>query len=924
MDRATTLLPDDTIRLPPSTTDGDLDFGNRVPGALLDLLPGRRVAAMLRESGENGVGPVLAAARSTKTIARRIAKLDIHITAALPPPEALATCHRHANVTHHDRDDDQDPFTLRTTVVEMTGTPLVLLLMTGSAAQLDDDFDQPATRACAEFLTRFRPALSMAVELSRIGRDPWAMKDIVTTFRRIEKEYGIASWLCSNDDSRDWDPDALFLEPFSNTTEDRLFRAGRKGRAESLRFKSRVMGAIESELEPEIPMVGGRARDPGAGPVLPGFGQVHEVTERGLRGRPIMFADGAEGFPHPHEASGSLPRLVENGRELPYPDMLETLRWLFRTADTPGWTDLDKIGRELERRRFSHQGLRRIHGPTALFQASSHGTRKLLNLIMTRHLDDYHLRRTTRRRDGSEWLISDLPATISTADYRRLRERWPAPQIRDRPDTYLLTSTEVLVDDIEPGILQGRRRRSDNAIIYVVLTPDSSAHLGAHSRPVPPLPQAVYFSALFDALGRSGASLTPPPDDEPDELALLSAEVEVERQSLRQRRLAQQRRFRELDPGQQHQLDSTATRPDGLQIADSVERSTTSGTTLPPPAATDDGYIHDLREKYNSERQSLLTDEAQLRERQRQLETLQGQPRHPGLPVADLLLLAGAAANENDRQMRIPLHAATSDFRIYRRGAPTSPDDPSDPTPSFACTLTIHDPGVGTRQAQVRGTYPTRYQKETSAKVREILERLNDGVPLRSQAGTSRSDLPDLRRALGGRQALRVLGISDPRLLTMTMQCCHPLRPLVELDLTTPTEPMTLPPLDEEALGKLADDKGWPLALMRRIRTLHLEGTRTTSSWLYRSAPGTSTLYATGRRRRTGFHISQPLLLKTPRTRDDWYLDGRTATLLPCSWCGSRRIYSSRLMEAVGGICRACRRDRAGVRWPPAYDRFLE
>ena len=889
---------------------------------------------MLRES-QDGYGPALNAAQSADTLARRLARFDVHLLEALPDPEAMARMHKHGRSSTHFRPDGSS-FRLQISIVTVAGTPLVLMLVTGSAAQLDDEYGQPATDGFGEFLTRFGPGIAATPALDRIGREPWAMKAIVDAYRGIEATRGEPAWLAGDDDTQYWDKEALFLEPFGTGTEERLHRAGVRGREESGRFTSRRRGSMQSAVPATLAMVGGRVRDPGAGPVMAGLGQVMGLPgKRGERPRPILYVERGGLRPAQEEVDGLLPRLPAGLMErldLPpdyYPDHWDTLQWLFRILDTPGFVDPEPVGAELEARLFSDTGLRRnSRDLTALFHNSPGAADKLIRRI-TDHLEEYYHREMVRRRDGLEWVITGLPWALSTADYKRLRLRWPAQDLRARHDTYLLTSTVVTVDRTETGVLQGRRRRRDNAVIYPVLEPRSEpgqvpGHLGGHDHPVPPLPQDCALRAALDMLADDHATLTAPTVELPDEATLLAAEVDTRRADLEDRELAQQARWAELDPGGQAPPAHDGPGPKA-DAAAQVRPGVPVGPNPADPDPADDPYRATLKSVYNREHDQIREDRAALAAAERRLTVFELEPTRTGLPVEDLWPLV-RATTQDDRSLRIPLLSAFSDWELYRDAA----DDPHDHgqaaevvagCASFAFTMTLFHPAVGPRQGRVHGIYPTRARRIVDRNTRAVVEALAAGVPLADQTSARSWYLPRLRVALGASGPLRVLCILDPWLLEVTMAVCHPLLP-PDGDIDGRCAGA---PLDDSALRRLADDRDWPLPLLERVRWLHLHNTRTTGAWLYRPAPHTTALYRSARRLGT---IAVPgpdaAVLGRPRTLPDWSIGDGVATLVPCAGCGSRRIYPSLLMENLGGLCLKCLRDRNGVQWQARYTRYLE
>lgn len=925
------------VELQPALAGGSILTTDRFPDEVaqliaefLTLLVGRASTTAARR----------AAALQILTAARRMASQHgLDVRPALPALDDLVEVQRHAAlVTHHSRVERPDlpDFEIRTTLVRVAGTGLLLTLITGSGALMDTEFVQPAAATFAAVIERYGPALTVASELMRVGKDPWALAPVVHAFRRIEPRLGATPWLAGDDDD-DRGRETMFLERVTHRTEDRLYRAGRQGQVENQRIQRRTTDGARSRAEEHRVFIDGWAPWFAGGAVTPGLFTVrgfadptnedplHSPTEsvwkpgehdarhypsdlsteawapggqpgpRGLirrfgRGDPRVYVDAPWARPAADMVWGTLPQVYDDdGQPV---DQWATLEWLLGAWGEKDWTDAHVIGRELERRRWSHDGIRNMYGPAATYVAGGTRDYKELQLIR-RHLDDYWLRRIVERLgDGKdEIIVTGLPRALSEASYHRILRLYP--QTRARRDTHLFTSAPVhLVDDDKDGVLKGRVRRRDGTITYPLCEPDGRRRLGGRNNPVPPPSQADLVWPMLETLAAENATFTAPSSELPEELVRLKADIAQAEQDIEKLTIAQRARLEALDPG-------NPNRP-GPRLATNFR----------------DRYERDA-ERLTDLADAVAQNQALLRSREEDLNMR-------GIPVADLWSLAAAVVGDGrgTPQWLRPVILAALDGAIQVRrpvgGNGALPDKP----PWLGFWFWFHDPEVGARRAWAEGSYATAWQRHGSDRVQRILANLAAGQTIAQQRIDLREHGPALRRGLGEQRPARVLCMDDPELVEKTMAVCYQ---LLDPSEVPPGGRLTGPPLDDPEVATLAAEMGWQEPLLLRIRSLHLHGTRTTARVLHLPAPATAALYAAARRRPSiPVTAAEAALLSTRRTDIDWTVGSGRAALIPCASCGSRGIRLSRLMEVTGGKCGKCGRDRANVWWPGRYDRYLE
>ncbi|MGY1679877.1 hypothetical protein [Geodermatophilus sp. SYSU D01176] len=249
----------------------------------------------------------------------------------------------------------------------------------------------------------------------------------------------------------------------------------------------------------------------------------------------------------------------------------------------------------------------------------------------------------------------------------------------------------------------------------------------------------------------------------------------------------------------------------------------------------------------------------------------------------------------------------------------------------------LHD-AEGTCQIPLAGATTPPLTPGVAELLLSMVEQLRAGVPFPS---TSRQWLPDLRAALGITDGIfRLSAVTDPRLLRLAMDICHPPMPSGTRNRrdADPTEVPRLagPPMRPGQLPALARRLGEPLALLRRIHSLYVAApTLGYPRWLHRPAPRLAAVF-TAASPRTGIvrradvpaevWLGAQLALAGAARRfaADWELHSDRMVLRACGHCGSRRRVPLLLPEADGAVCLHCRHDRADVPWPARYDRYRD
>lgn len=881
--------------LPPARDGAKLAFGPTLPSPLGRRLEAGELVMVLARSSSVGEEARRAVIRQIRTAARRLVPHDLGMHEVIPSDAALMAAQVTSKYTTSHPRHGMPPFPLNVTLVHVTGTQLLIALITGSGAQLDEDFNQPAIAAAGALLDQVRPFLTVVPELTRVGRDGFGFAPFAKAYRRLRVHHGEPAWLAyEEDDDLDHDPEAMRLEPYTKSTERRLFEAGVKGRAYVDRFASQATGGARTALLKNPVMEKGCVVWPTGTAPMPGIAAVRRRGE-GRHGRTYATIESPEFLPDRREVLWGMPEVLEDdGSPV---DQWATIVWLFKNIYLPEWTDEMLIGAELDRRRFSWASLRKRTGdPTATLGSDPDRIHRLLELLCRTYLDDYFHRvlRVKMPNTSEPVVITGLPLALDEASRDRIARRWNADvRPRERRDTHLFTGAPVhLVDDHLDGVLEGTTRGRDD-VTYHLRHVDSRVRLGGRDHPVSPLREQDLLQAMLTALAAEGGSFTRPATREPADVRRLRTEITQRAHTIAHLEAAQAERRPYLDPPTARVKVQAGVDPERVKVIADTYLAEAPG----------------LRALIATQRD----DESRLQSRERDLGT-------GGIPVHDLLLLPRALVGPTPPELRGPiLDSIVGRIQVKRPlgGNGATPDKPG----SFEFQFQFHDPSVGTRVAFASGDTHSSWQRHTAASLHRTLQLLTDGVTAADLNISTPQHHPLLLAALVGRRTHRVLKITDSRLVAMTMQVCHPLLPL---HACVPGERFTGPALDEDAICRLAHERGWPEVLLRRIRDLYLTDHRVATRWLRPPSPMAAALYARGRRGRVPLNKAEKVRLRDSRTSLDWDIHGATGTLIPCATCGSRRLHLTRLDEIAGARCAACGHDRAGVHWGRAYVQYVE
>jgi hypothetical protein len=262
---------------------------------------------------------------------------------------------------------------------------------------------------------------------------------------------------------------------------------------------------------------------------------------------------------------------------------------------------------------------------------------------------------------------------------------------------------------------------------------------------------------------------------------------------------------------------------------------------------------------------------------------------------------------------------------------------------TFRHGLRVRDDDGQVWEIRVEGEHRLGSALQTGARVYAALQAMHDGVPLRQTFGAGWRDwVPIARQALTGSPAAGsvLVNVTDPRLLRLGMAICHPLLPEPDWDAcdhpTTPeTVPcMTGPPLTPRQRARRARDLGETPTLLHRLADLYGTGHgRKIGAWLPSPSPVLTRLVDQAAVKPVHVNTLSALppaarseLLEITRrpTATGNHAAGVWVQVPRCRWCGSRRRMLLGLREPDGLVCRRCRRDDAGERWPAdPYDRYL-
>jgi hypothetical protein len=174
-----------------------------------------------------------------------------------------------------------------------------------------------------------------------------------------------------------------------------------------------------------------------------------------------------------------------------------------------------------------------------------------------------------------------------------------------------------------------------------------------------------------------------------------------------------------------------------------------------------------------------------------------------------------------------------------------------------------------------------------------------------------------VRHALGETGQLRCGAIDDGRILRVVMATIYP----------EPRDALIASAIDPTAVAEVACALAEPVALVERVLAVHTQPT-SRRRWLLDNSSVAATAYIRARRTGRASLSGLPASWRAGTTLGsgpfgaEWSIAGSVATLQPCSACQGTSRIPLRLREADGSVCRTCRTDRSGVRWPASYDRY--
>lgn len=876
-----------TIHPPPAPESGhpprlDLRRLGEVPAALQRQLDaGARTLLCSRYSTDGGSRARELAVRGIYSAATVLAlRHGVDLREWLPPQEELLTrLTTRAEVIVSPRPGGGTFRNFAYLYDEQAEHGLVVLVQYGTGVTVDEAYHQPAVDRAARAITDWNPALVYANEVRGWGRVDFALGPLAFALEEVSRRRGTPVHLGAVRQP---------LEPLSRRLRRQLFEDGQLAEAEAEATSIRTRIAWRERTGQDR----GRGRftyaKPGALPTPLDVVRVADAAHP--LGEPIAYVDTPVCRP-----PGAIARA----------DQLALLRWFYRHYLTPGW-DPRACASYLVAHGFSTMGsrwYRRDPNGHPLLRSGSDG-RGDANKLCRSILRDRAFHRTGKLRfdlhDGAPPIEVrvDFPGgpPCREADAARIRtaERQRA-SLRPRRRVHTFAGQPVTIDDVAAALVVAHHRPPDDvAFAFQRVRPGQPR---SRYSPAPVLRHASIAAAILRALTTGPLLLDADLDGADEEARLLAALTLAQADWDRARH--------DLERAKAH-----SARPDHS------ERTFAAARRALDVAAEEE-----------------VQAEARVTACRADLAAGRDHASAPGLAVAKVLQLIRSLRDPRSTTFRDLLRRDVTGFVVTTHPEP-GPRDHRRTALEFHFTLTVRDAQGRRWRLPVAGT------QAAGAGRSRLLDRLGRAVAGLRQGRTAWQTLgpgyreltPYLRAALGqppGRPSV-LLNVTDPRCLRLGMALLHP-----EPRRPAPTGPwagtgpddvpaLVGSPLSPAGLRALATATGEPLTLLRHLQHVYTHPRGRTGRWLRDPAP---VLAALLRDAGAGV-VPLPRVPGHLRGHLDpaWFeVTAAGVRTRACPRCGSRRRSRPLIPEMTGLVCRRCRRDDAGHRWPAReYDRYLD
>lgn len=806
-------------------------------------------------------------------------------------------------VTSYTRDGKK--FLNRFALIDLSQHGVIGSISAGSARKIDADLNQPHVSWVQRLLREIEPSPVgfIAKRFDRVSRALWQTGGILQELREIEALQGEV-WAGDVETGR-WP-----------TNEDADFLHASRGQAasrEAVQFRAKTVRGVLNLSGTE--MVDGRVPYALSGGVPPGL-----FTYRDRRAdRNMLCIDSPSMYPSPDEVEKYLPDVRDESGQLV--DQAETVRWFIREFARPGVTARE-LFRGLLDRRYSTHTLRQFkdQGPTAYYGGPSRPVEEYggdagyswMRAILL-NLDLYEtgiLERSFGPESEAEVAITNVfPAAGSWGDpedFARIRAKLAA---NDRAAAarreWSWSGMPINVDGVS-ATLRGRRSQTEASDVSWVMhrTNDSSPALTrSNGRKVkmPPIPDGVLTAAILRAVVEA--------DGKPLQRFITTQRVDDDTQ------------------GYKRQLQTvTGTLHDRRQALD---RRYAMMMETDPDRAPRDGLLDRLRSEYYALEAEVATLEDEQAHLERRLSAL-GTEQSVGLPIAAITSvingLRNPHTNELRQELRSAVHNLTATTRELRRAKLSGVE-------VVVQGDLVIDAEAGPYSIPFLARYATGPATEADERALRALKLMRNGHVARFVGSGQTHQSSVLVAELLGVPSTQfaISACHDPLLLKLGMAALYPTAAQGEDPADVPTlDTLKQDPEMVAAFGDVA-------ALANRIRRIY--GTFRGVQWLtvsggvyetqalIRATTGTNGPIADAvegkavRYMRT--NLGNP---KNAARQQRWtFMTRQWPALTPCRWCGHVGAALLRIREVDGYMClnSACRRDRAGVRWPLHFDQYI-
>lgn len=381
------------------------------PWARADLVAalksGQPILGVFRNSNTDGTKAREMAAIDADELAAGLVKEGIDIRGVMPTRERIMRTLAESEDFVDDLEEGNPDAPYRTVfafidVMRETGAPLILLGTTGSGHKLNEHLEVPVIQRLAKVVREHAPCLTYASELDRLGRDGLDLATVLKVLRHHAEHGRLALFGDAIEGFRELTPTGMA----NAMTEANIARKG------AIRLATNSAGTIATFTSKR--MEGGQARYHVGFPLPPGFARARLVTENpsarderlarraageraGRVGKDVLIYLETDKARPTKGVNDQLPQVFEvdehgNTRHV---DQVENIRWFLKHVFTPGWT-MRALTREMVRRKFSTDFLRRLQGQDVVFGHDGKLDQQHPLVSILRNLDVYETGKLTR------------------------------------------------------------------------------------------------------------------------------------------------------------------------------------------------------------------------------------------------------------------------------------------------------------------------------------------------------------------------------------------------------------------------------------------------------------------------------------------------------------------------------------------------